>query len=82
MGHYACMSQKEDVPDNPWVFLLLGAVGSAFALLLLAMPDGPPEWVGLAFLWAGSTIALIGAIGVGVTLGNVRAAWALRQARD
>lgn len=68
-------------PDPPAVYLafgiltaLLGAVG----LLTVGLRGGPGTIAALALVWLGSILALIGVVGIGVTIGMRRADYLIR----
>lgn len=68
-------------PESPWSSVIIGALVQILGAVLLLMPDAPPRWIVVVVLAFGSTITLIGVVGVGVLTGLRRADY-LRSRRD
>lgn len=72
------MAREDSPASSGWEHViagaLLGLIGTGI-LLGAGTDDGVTSFIGLALVWLGGLFTLIGAVGVGVTIG-------VRRARD
>lgn len=72
----------QNPPDPPWLYLFMGVLTSlvgAVGLLVVGFDNGPATLGALVFVWFGSVLAMIGVVGIGVTIGMRRADWHIRR---
>ena len=64
----------DDKPTSPWWLVALGVAVGAFGLYMLSADD-VSDLLSLGVACFGGLLATIGGVGVGVTMGSLRADW-------